>query len=112
MKNIGWLELNNSFICRDLAEEGERGPKIGVGVLLSKLLHGGLQGGGHIACFHIARVEGLHKVGGAAVVYVPEGKEERGSAGAEEAALETEEFVSSGDEIHACGTAAEGDVTG
>lgn len=81
-----------------------------MGILLAEMLHGGLERGGHVAGFDVALVEELHEVGGAAVVHIPEGEQQRRGSGAEEAALEAEKLVAGGDKVHAGGAAAEGDV--
>ena len=96
----------------ELADEDEGGPEIRVGVLLAELPHSGLEGGGHVAGIHVSLIEGLHEVGSAAVVNVPEGEKQGGRAGTEEAALEAEEFVAGSDEVHAGGAAGESDVAG
>ena len=80
--------------------------------MLAELLHGGLERDGHVSCLHVALIEGLHQLGGAAVVDIPEGEQERGCPSTEEAALETEQFVTGGDEIHPSGATAERDVAG
>jgi hypothetical protein len=78
--------------------------------VLAELLHSRLKRGSHIASFDETSVEGLHKFGSTTVVYIPEGEKEGGCASAEEAALEAEELVASGDKVHARGAAAERDV--
>ena len=77
-----------------------------MGVLLTEVLHGGLEGDGHVSRLHVTLIEGLHELRGAMVVDVPKGEQERGGAGTEEAALQAKELVASGDEIHAGGAAA------
>lgn len=71
-KNIGGRNLRKSFIYCELANEYEGRPEIGVGTLLTKLIHGGLEGGGHVACLYKALIKGLHELGGAAVMDIPE----------------------------------------
>jgi hypothetical protein len=83
-----------------------------MGALLAELLHGGLERYGHVIAFHVAFVKSLHKFRGAAVVDIPEGEKEGGCAGAKEAALEAEELVTGGDNVHPGGTAAQGHVAG
>ena len=80
--------------------------------MLAKMLHGGLEGKGHIAGLHVSLIKGLHEIGSASVVDIPEGEKEGRRASAEEAALEAKELVTSGDEVHACGTAAKRNVAG
>jgi len=63
--------LAKRFIFSELTDEDEGSPEIGVGVLLAKLFHGGLKRVGHVAGLHVAAIEGLHELSGAAVVDVP-----------------------------------------
>lgn len=64
-------ELVKYFIYSKLADEDEGRPEIRVGILLTKLFHGGLKRLGHLAGFQVAAIEVLHEFGGAAVVDVP-----------------------------------------
>ena len=54
------MELVKALIFSYLANKDKGGPEIGVGILLPKLFHCGLEGDGHVAGFHEASVEGLH----------------------------------------------------
>jgi hypothetical protein len=49
-------------------------------IFCPEFLHGGLQGARHIPGYYEVHVELLHEHGGAAVVNVPQGEQERGYA--------------------------------
>lgn len=76
----------------------------------AKGLHGELEREGHIGGGDEVFVEEAHKFGGGFVMNVPEGEKKRRSAGAKEAALETEKLITGGDEVHAGGAAGKRDV--
>jgi hypothetical protein len=105
------MKLVKRLIFSYLPDQNEGGPEVRVGIFLTKLLHGGLEGAGHVARFDVTLVEDLHEFGGGAVVDIPEGEQQGGRAGAKEAALEAKQFVASSDEVHSGGTAAERHVT-
>ena len=71
-----------------------------MGILLAKLFHRGLQSAWHVAALNVALIERLHEVGSALVVDIPKRKKQRGGAGAEEAALQSQQFIACGDKIH------------
>ena len=75
-KLIKWLGI------RQFANQDERGPKIRVGILLAKLLHGGLQGERHITGGQVPAIEDLHQLRGALIMDVPQRQQERGCSGA------------------------------
>ena len=104
------MELVKAISFSYLADKDKRSPEIGVGILLAELLHGGLQGSGHVARFDIAPVKGLHESGGASVVDIPKREKEGRCTGTKESALEAEELVTGGDEVHPCGAAAQSHV--
>src|SRR6266478_6010185 len=75
-------------------------------VLLPEFLHRVLQRASHVGGSQEFSIEELHQLRSALIVYVPQGQQQRGCSGTEKASLKSEQFVASGDEVHACGAAA------
>jgi len=70
-KYRGRVLVKGCLFFSELADEDEGSPEIGMGVLLTKLFHGGLKRVGHVAGLHVAAIERLHEFSGAAIVDVP-----------------------------------------
>src|SRR5690242_19133034 len=82
-------------------------PEIGMGVATADFPSRRGEGVGLASAGSEFGVEGLHEQGGATVVDVPQGQQQRASAGEKSSADETEEFISGGNHVQARGATAE-----
>src|SRR6266446_807809 len=111
-RNIESVELGKSCGIREFADQDEGSPEVRMGVLLPEFLHRVLQRACHVAASEEFSIEELHQLRSALIVDVPQRQQQRRRSGAEKASLKSEQFVAGGDEVHACGAAAQGHELG
>ena len=78
-------------------------------VVLPNATHRLLERSGRVTGADIAAVELLHQFGGAPVVHVPEGEQQRAGARTEKPALQAKQFIAFRNEVHSRSAAAQGD---
>src|SRR6266849_9220144 len=95
------------FGISQFTDKNEGRPVKGVRLLVSQLPHGELQGPRYFGALNVLLVEVGHQLGGAFIVNVPQGEQQCGRPGTEQAALKTQQFVPGSNKVHAGSAAAQ-----